>query len=335
MNSHTVNKFFDNSITLDHTYIDNQGDIIGGSFNPSILIQESNDYSDPDLDVIKNNIVDIMTSPITGIDGKLWIIQHISKCRIIINNIEIDCWEDMTCYHETTMVTVITPSIILQLPKYGITLIHCDDINNTYSIENVEKWLNRYLTQQTVLTNLSVPANAPSAQYCLVNTINTLHHKPKDLYPVHFFSYLHGISGQDQTKTHDVYYGNEKKENIAHGHLSFIQIISDDAQCGRIGEIISQELNYSIFLNKKHVYSLSSHQVAVSYTSRKLQIEYKAWFCVDDQSKHKIIVLENEPTLNDIVEYIIEKYHDMLQSINAKGIYVSEGLSQGLYVNFN
>jgi hypothetical protein len=157
----------------------------------------------------------------------------------------------------------------------------------------------------------------PSIRITCLN--NTVAHTPT-LDPempkadVALFTYSHGL--KDSTS-----WGCN---NIAHGHLSYVQIAPANPDTLHLQEVIASQLDGVVFVNRTNVVEESDDVISLSYTTGR-----GLFFARYQKEANYYIVLDTETTIENLVEYIRARYEQELIQAGARFLFVSEGLSKG------
>lgn len=320
--------FLNNLSVVDHAYITEHGDVRGGSFQPSFLVKGEMDPVEKvvvDFSTIKKQMKAAIDDKLIGFDHKLWVINGFSTADIFINDLPVNDFSlllDHTTYDELTAVTIETPSTRLTLPKNAIKFVQPQSpFEALYTTSNVGKWFQAFLNEWF----------EGRVEFECFNTIEAHTTLDQTTNPLGLFTYAHGL--RDSTS-----WGCQ---NIAHGHLSFIQLLTDapaDVQ-REVLQIITADLDGTIFIYDDNVVSKTADLVEIEYTTGRGRFAGS----YDTAGKHipntiitaspaKVVVLKTETTVEYLVEYICNTNRSLLQSIGVTGIFVSEGLSKGAYV---
>jgi len=125
-------------------------------------------------------------------------------------------------------------------------------------------------------------------------------------------------------------------QNITHGHYSFLQFklgerrsVENGAQGNRVKlfEQIRESLDNTMFIRKENVVLNSPTSITVGYKSRRSKFSIQF-----DPSRIKHTILETETTVEYLAAYVEEKWGAELKAADCVGVYISEGLSKGAYV---
>ena len=313
--------FLNHLTIVDHAYIDDTGEIIGGSFNPSFLVSGDVDPTEQvvvDFSTVKKQIKNIVDCPEKGFDHKLW----------VLNDSAVTCTEysdvDANGLIEQRIM-LVTPIVQLDVPLNAVKFVDA----TSYTISTIGNALAKYVTDEIKVTH-------PSVTVQVVNDCNAhvLSHFTHDgiVYcaatelerEVVRFSYVHGL--KDSTS-----WGCK---NIAHGHLSFIQLFTHNALISShrsemmgLEYDIAQEINGTTFIRKENVVHQDEDQLIIEYTTES-RGRFKATYNLADT---KVVVLDTETTIENLVSYIKGKFSDRLKDLRVDAIFVSEGLSKGAF----
>lgn len=304
-----------NLTVVDHAIIDNDGYLVGGSFNPSFLVEGNIDPVEKvvvDFSTIKKQMKATMDDKQVGFDHKLWIIQHYSKILDIRTELgqilSIPQLHDYTEWKQSIIIK--TPYGEYNIPRDAIKVVLTDTDTSEYTIANVGVWFDNYYKQQFPQLNITT-----------INNVETHALRPVEYFQ--YFSYAHGL--KDSTS-----WGCQ---NIAHGHLSYIILNgkkgSDANQIEILTDTIATELDRTYFINKENVVNVSNENynnvIHLKYTSDRGSFSAK----VSDNQKQKCIILDSETTIEYLVKYVADTYSNQLTALGVESIIVSEGLSKG------
>jgi hypothetical protein len=310
--------FLDDISVVDHCFIDNEGFTIGGSFNPSFLVSGEIDPVEKvvvDFSTVKKQIKSFIDGKSIGFDHKCWVIENFSQAKVYINDVEYTNFLalDSTTIADDTRVVVVTTHARIEAPKNAFKFIPNPE-SLAYTIENAGIWFARDLERDM----------APLKFVCR-NNINAHTYLPQEKYPIAYFSYAHGL--KDSTS-----YGCQ---NIAHGHLSFIQTNSTHPDVRKVINKIAHDLDCTMFINDQNVSMLPQWEdgslmgVVMGYQSHSRGEFAANW---KQGPKQKCVVLPTETTIEYLVDYVANKFAEQLASIDATELFVSEGLSKGAWV---
>jgi hypothetical protein len=298
--------FLNNLTVVDHAYIDNEGCVKGGSFNPSFIVSGRPDPTEKvvvDFSTIKKDIktaIDKHEFDIhkNGFDHKLWIIEGYS------NVVSIDDSSD-------DVVTIVTPNMTLILAKDAVRVIEQKmNTNSEYSVYYIGDAFRRHVQTylQTKYPDINVKVQ------CFNNVDK---HLIDIMVATATFHYVHGL--KDSTS-----FGCQ---NIAHGHRSFIHTDNVSYNSLVYDELceIAKELDNTVFVRKDNVLSITPNEIVIGYSTEQ-RGRFKMTLNTD---YHKVVVLPTETTVEFLAAYIKQYYSTKLKVLGAREIYVSEGLSKG------
>lgn len=297
MNQATM--FLSQLTILDHAYIDDCGVVVGGSFNPDFIVGGDVDPVEQvvvDFSTVKKDLKGIIDDKEIGFDHKLWFIEGYSQGH----------YEEFVNELEQPRIRITTQSVYLDVPRNAVTIFEAND----YSVEAVGKVLGKFVEGE-------LKKKYPTVRVSCLNNIvahtPTLDHtsvKPD----VALFTYSHGL--KDSTS-----WGCN---NIAHGHLSYVQIAPSNPDTMHLQETIANDLDGVVFVNKANVVAEDDKQITLSYTTGR-----GLFFARYQKDSNFIKVLETETTIEHLVEWVRNRYETRLYDSGAKFLFVSEGLSKG------
>lgn len=317
----TSTMFLNDLSVVDHAYVDAHGNKIGGSFHPCFLVAGKIDPVEKvvvDFSTIKKRMKQMIDDDQLGFDHKCWIIEDVSLATIEIDGERVTDFSLLDSDHFDFKAEVIltTPKLTMKAPKDAFKFVPKIEGCENYSIENAGAWFERYLNELFAPENITVECR---------NTVNLHTYIPTDQHSAAYFTYAHGL--KDSTS-----WGCQ---NLGHGHLSFIQVVSNaerDVEDQVVAKI-AEDLNYTVFVNSHNIVEdiTTDELTAIKYETGRGKFVgiYKTG---GDERRMKIRILDTETTIEFLVDYIKDKYADKLSSIGATGIFVSEGLSKGAYV---
>ena len=292
--------FFNNITCIDHAFVDNIGNIVGGSYHPIITVKgkvtedESVvvDFSSGKKQM--KSIIDHDNGEI-GLDHKLWIIPGYSAC--------------MTKNYSDTHYEIETRNgSRVVLPK---TDVHIVSGNFTGSV------------MQTVATDISSILSQQMTEYEFDVELTQIPFSVTQN-PM-MFRYSHGLKNSTS-------YGCK---NIAHGHLSFFEITKfgndyredcDDCKTGlRLIEETLKGINGSMFIMRENIISEDEQWIEFGYETPR----GKMWAKINRNQQANIIV-DSETTIEYLAEFIAKRMMNALLLAKVKEFRVSEGLQKGV-----
>lgn len=308
--------FLSDISVVDHAYIDDNGNIVGGSFNPSFLVTGEIDPVEQvvvDFSSVKKQIKETIDAREGGFDHKLWFIKGYSNGSIRISQIE-----------NVEYVTIDTPTTKLIVPQNAVTVIDDPKVPD-YTVNSIgfalQNHVEKYLRTLHPHSNIRVVCiNNQNRHYPTKNTESAL------------FRYTHGL--KDSTS-----WGCQ---NIAHGHLSYIQALDVNNDCSNEAKLvldnIASTLDNTVFVMADNIKSsiVGPRLDSLSLVPKEIQVSYKTdrgmFLAVYKTDAYKITILETETTIEHIVEWVAATYGDILKQHGCTGLFVSEGLSKGAFV---
>lgn len=291
-NSSTM--FLSNLTILDHAIIDERGNVVGGSFNPSFFVTGRIDPAEQvvvDFSTVKKDIKNIIDHKETGFDHKLWWIQGISLG---------------TTSTVGDRIIIVTPTTRLEMPTNAVRFI--PTVEGADIIDTIQTCINKHVTKE--LRKLHPGGEIQVKGYCFTDA-----HFPTSNQCAAFFRYAHGL--KDSTS-----WGCN---NIAHGHLSYIQLLPTTASSVVLQKQIATDLHDTMFVFNENITDDFADELTVEYDT-PLRGHFLAQF---NKKDYNIIILETETTVEHLVEYVVAKYHNELTTLGVELVLVSEGLSKG------
>lgn len=288
-----------NQITvIDCAYIDHEGNVVGGSYQPNFIVSGEMDPVEKvvvDFSTIKKDIKVIIDDKETGWDHKLWIVDGFSKVNLVDTY-----WSPE---ENQFRVTIKTPTLELSMPRNALTVIHSGDIDL-----ELAKYVQTELAKKYPNINIGVEATCTTvADICSFNNIE-----------VSEFRYFHGL--KDSTS-----WGCQ---NIAHGHLSFIQLDAPEEAFEEDVLSLQTEIADSVsnvgFINEENVIEVGPDFLSIGYTTGRGEFYAKY-----DTTAHELIVLETETTVEYLAEFVGEMFNDQMKELGVTRMFISEGLSKG------
>ena len=291
--SNTKSTLFLSDLTVvDHAYIDDRGNVVGGSFNPSFFVTGEIDPVEQvvvDFSAIKKQIKSIIDHQEFGFDHKLWYISGYSVGNIsqLGDRVEID-----------------TPTTHLAMPVNALKIFP----GTAYSTHQAGQQMGKLVEKE--LRNLH-----PGVNITVDCVNNTNCHTPTSIEDVALFRYAHGL--KDSTS-----WGCK---NIAHGHLSYIQLLPHCPDAVQLARTIAADLDDTIFINSDNIVIQAFDSISIAYDTPergKFAASYRA-------DQYNIIVLNTETTVEHLVDYVAKTYEPQLRGCGVTTVLVSEGLSKG------
>lgn len=295
--SNTSCMFLSNVSIVDHAYIDERGNVVGGSFNPSFMVSGEIDPVEQvvvDFSAVKKQVKAAIDHKEYGFDHKLWFIQGYSNGELT---------------QQSNQYKITTPTTVMTMPIDAVKVIP----NGVYSVEDIGNHFAELVERELRVLHPQV-----NITVTCVNSIDC--HTPTPERTRSMFRYAHGL--KDSTS-----WGCK---NIAHGHLSYIQLLPVTADSGTLVIDIADDLDDVIFVFAENIIYENEYELGIGYTT-----ERGKFTAVYSKPAYKLRVLETETTVEHLVEYVVGSYHDRLESAGVKQVLVSEGLSKGAMINLS
>lgn len=290
MSSSTM--FLSNLSIVDHAYIDHRGNVVGGSFNPSFLVSGEVDPVEQvvvDFSAVKKQIKAIIDDKEYGFDHKLWFIQGYSNGTLFQDS--------------DTTLRIVTPTTQLQMPVNAVKVIP----DGIYSIDAIGRHMGELVERE--LSKLHPKINVRVE--CL-NSVDA--HFPTNARSAALFRYAHGL--KDSTS-----WGCK---NIAHGHLSYVQLLPVNEVTSKLVETITQQLDDTIFVFRDNIIRDDEDVLVVGYDSERGRFD-----AAYQKNAYKLVILETETTVEHLVDYVVGAFAEEFDALGVSHVLVSEGLSKG------
>jgi 6-pyruvoyl-tetrahydropterin synthase len=283
--------FLSNISVVDHAYIDHRGNVVGGSFNPSFLVSGEVDPVEQvvvDFSAVKKQIKNIIDDKEIGFDHKLWFIQGYSNG---------------TLSQTENYYTINTPTTELRMPINAVTVVP----DGIYSIDAIGRHMGALVERE--LSKLHPKINIRVE--CL-NSVDA--HFPTNARSAALFRYAHGLKESTSWGC----------KNIAHGHLSYVQLLPVTDATVALVETITQQLDDTIFVFRDNIIQESDEWMMIGYTTERggFEAQYK-------KDAYKLVVLETETTVEHLVDYVVGAFAEDFETTGVSHLLVSEGLSKG------
>lgn len=217
--------FLCDTTNVDYAYIDEEGNIIGGSIRPKFIVTGRVDGKENvvvDFSTIKKTLKKLIDDQGEGFDHKLWWIEGVSKGTIYFPGIN-------TVSIETPKLTISGPKNIVRIHKSQSEFKDylTSKLRDLYPLVDIDLTID-------YSTNFDLPEDISTAAYS--------------------FRYVHGL--RDSTS-----WGCQ---NIAHGHLSYICAKSKfkSVELDMLMMEIATELDKTVFIWDSN---FNSKAVAIDY----------------------------------------------------------------------
>lgn len=288
--------FLQQVTTIDYAYINNEGQIVGGSYNADFEVTgdvEANEQVVIDFGKVKSSIKQIIDGKFHGFDHKLWVINGYSNLEVYDSNLDIkDLVYIRTPIQELTLP--ITATKVLASNKFEEIIAQQveDGLHVVYPNANVK-------VKCELNNNPSIPSGCNSWSY---------------------FSYTHGLK-------HSSSWGCK---NIAHGHLSFIGVDHEPMKEFYFDEILDM-IDGANFINAENLSTSYPDPglTKVTYNTSDRGIFYHEF----NTNKVNHIIMSTETTIENIIAWVKLEFGDFLKEQGATRLYLSEGLMKGACVD--
>ena len=320
---------FNSQLTVvDHAYIDQAGNVVGGSFNPDFIVTGDVDPIENvvvDFSTIKKDIKRIVDANEDGFDHKLWIIKGFSQASY-------ETYFDEK--ENQNRVIVTTPTTLLDMPSNALKVFAAEN----HSCEAIGKAIGEWVEHHLKKLYPSVTVR------CLANLINHLPAIPfeypldADGQPVRtreidaansalnfgifkhraaYFTYVHGLKESTSFGC----------KSLAHGHLSYVTAFpvtpENAVALNQLLAKIAQDLDGNTFIRRDNIVFNDENRIIIDYETTRGRFVAQYNLSV----KHRI--LDTETTIEFLADMVRDDYLQEFKDLGIKEVFVSEGLTKG------
>jgi hypothetical protein len=201
-------------------------------------------------------------------------------------------------------VGITSPYLSIEAPVDSIKVIDSLEYTLSTIAASIQRYLNMHLRDRGITVQC---VNSTRPHLMMAESEYTT------------FRYCHGLRNSTSWAC----------QNIAHGHLSYIQILNKNLNSNNetyeIRRRIASDLDNAIFIWSENVVSADREHVYLEYESRD-----RGRFTLSlNKDRQKIIILNKETTIEHIIEYVMTCYYKDLCNANVHRVAVSEGLTKG------
>ncbi len=298
--------FFNYPTCIDHSFIDANGRLVGGSYHPIITVTGKVDPEENvviDFSTCKKQIKDIIDDPNDGYDHKLWFIENYSGA--VLKNHSDTHWE---------IQTII--GTIIRLPKTDVKIIKYDnELKDEISlIRIVENDMMKHFNHEKMV-DFVVTVKLTQILFSTGSTVHT-------------FRYTHGLKNSTS-------YGCK---NIAHGHLSFFEITKyneyyrDDCSDCKLGKKLIDDtiknIDCTVFVFSDNIVERDGEKITLKYTTQRGEMFMKM-----DTNLQPVIEMTEETTIENIAVHMKKLLMNALLLAKVSEFRISEGLQKGAVVH--
>lgn len=250
---------------------------------------------------------------VTGsVDGQEQVVIDFSACKkqikYIIDDTDLGIdhklvvfknWSDAE-YSEGTRHLVTTPVVRVSAESKNVTVVPWAGSVDASIMAYMDSMLGRELS---VLHGRDIT---------IVSDLNRILAVSPKIKTIHTFHYAHGLKNSSS-------YGCQ---NIAHGHFSYIGVDVESPEADQLVFEMAKSFDRALLINK--------HDFADSVL--KYDGMTRGKFDMNISEYHRVIEMETDTTVENIVNFVYNEYKDSLKAIGATQLWVSEGLSKGAVV---
>lgn len=293
--------FLRNTSVVDCAIVHGDGTVHGHSFHPNFIVTGDVDEQEQvviDFSKCKNEIKKALDDFDSGFDHKLWLLEGYSKFKFTIDILEDG---EERAILETDAYKADTPLHVYRLidnPKQhevpGRTI--ADAIGS-----HVQEHLRSIWPSVTVAVDLTVDAFADVQNHSCGT-----------------FNYFHGLPQSSSTKC----------RRYNHGHGSFYEFDFGEKPTIEIETFAHDIMSvYSdcTFLDTRNIKSEDDTWVEVEATD----IGGDFYNVKLNKNLNNIVRMNTDSTIENIVDYIVEKHSNQFKELGIKRFFASEGLAKG------
>ena len=292
MNEATL--FFQNLTCIDHATITPSGSIEGGSFHCSVSVTgkiEEVEQVVVDFSTLKKSIKELIDAKTEGFDHKLWVEKT-----------------DVNYLKGKKYAVISTPFFHSIVPSDAVKVINYD--------VGLEYEISLYLENQL---DLLYPDSQLSCTIWLSTNKATsfLLSGEEDLALP--FRYVHGLKNSTS-------YGCQ---NINHGHLSYMGLVSGDGQPIDLKEHREfRELSSTVFIWEENIINNKDDKLTIGYETHR-----GLFTATYDTKKHHCVISPKETTVENLASFLVEQYGELMYNLHGRQFYITEGLAKGSQIN--
>lgn len=291
--------FLNDLTCLDHAFINDRGNIIGGSYMVGVELTGEVDPVEEvvvDFSTIKKALKEAIDDKEKGFDHKLWIRCYDTGVKL-----------------GDTYVEYTSSSVRLRVPKNAVRFLRYspDRISEDLAIYLQEVVDEKYPSVKVVIENVTlthryaVPAFHPTDN----------HHKP-----MLSFNYTHGLRNSTSWGC----------QSLGHGHHSFIDFAPKNGRDSYFLLCSDMELflENAVFIDEDNIFKNTEDEITISYETAR-----GTFSATYNKHLNNVIVLPVETTVEHLAEFIGQKFEEHLKDYGIERLYVSEGLQKGSFYN--
>ena len=301
-------KLFLNNITvIDHGFIGNDGRQHGGSFHASFEVSGEVDPTEQvviDFSAVKKTIKNIIDDPVYGYDHKVWVLPGWSDCEVAQDNYQ---------------VTIRSSALELSGPANMLRMVDATE----YSCAAIGAAISRHVEIELAK---AYPGVNPKVK-CILSEVGFIYNAAN---PSFYFRYSHGLRNSSSWGC----------QNIAHGHLSWLEIEHDKhhnpecKECAQamfsLEQILRNQWDDAVLIDEANVVDRGDDYISIAYTTPRGRFfaKYRAPYV-----KYK--VLPHETTIEHIVAAFALENAYWLERAHVGKLFISEGLAKGSMKEFD
>lgn len=303
----TAKLFLNNITVIDHGYIGSDGRQHGGSFHASFIVGGEMDPVEAvviDFGAVKKSIKAIVDDRENGYDHKVWVLPG---------------WSEGDVTETATTCKIVTTALELSGPRNMLRIVDAKE----YSCDAIAAEIGKHVEAE--LAKL-YPGVNPVVK-CILTEVGFIINPAN---PSFYFRYSHGLRNSTSWGC----------QNIAHGHLSWLEIEHDEhhnpecKECAQalfhIQQTLTNQWDDAVLIDEANIYDRGDDYISIAYTTDRGRFfaKYRAPYI-----KYK--VLPHETTIEHIVDAFAKENAYWLERAHVGKLFISEGLSKGSLKEFS
>lgn len=301
-----MTSIFINDLTvIDHAVLKHDGSIEGGSFLASFIISGPTTEDEQvvaDFSSVKKQIKALIDHPLTGLDHKLWLCYDSNVTNIIDGAVFYEVWDNQFRLKTKKGLVINAP-------------VDCHVLMDIPSSQTEEQPLEYYISKM-LEHGLAHHYGLFDIKVKTILSRETRYPKVDGKKATCSFRYTHGLAKSSSWGC----------QNIMHGHNSFILLSGND----QANEMLLVDLTHKIAHHLHDGYLVNHDYIYNGYNIgyESLSRGHMSMYCPDQ----KLILLNNEPTIENIGQYVMDKFSQELVDASVSSFYISEGPTKGCLV---
>lgn len=320
MSQQTSCMFLSNVTLIDAAYVDHEGRARGISVSP--LFEVSGAVTEDEQVVIdfskcRKMLKALIDDKEHGYDHKLWVDRNdVSQFLTTSAGTELHTpYFDMLAPRNAYRVTSLYPE---DFHKRDIHTQRSSSLRTLLKqvAEDMGQWLTEQLADLNVIVKVQLPRPVGTSTYEMYGTGGYTCRR--------HFSYTHGLPASSSWGC----------QNILHGHTSFIDLIGPDDTIEKLSSQIQDALDNAYFYDSANVnlFGQGTGKLGLSYTTERGLFNLRLHEPENTGHPVRCYPLNCAPTIENIVEWVADRFAQQLEASGVVALAVSEGLWKGAVI---